>query len=150
AALRCRLPGNAATSSLRLKFDNQRGLGLYFCRTIEEVFAARLEKDMIIIEMGSVIQDLHRRFVIDQATIRSNSFVHCRREGPNPVEEGERLLARHVPLSLLVLATPPGHVVSEVSGPEHEHMSMEGLLQSIARTSCTGGRTRNSWRPWAG
>jgi len=103
----------------QMRFNNQKSLGEFFGRPVEEIFAQVMETNMMIVKLGFTVNDAHWRLVIDRAVLRNNDFARRRRKGVVEEEE-EEIAAVDKPLARLLLTSPLDKPAWEVFDPEDE------------------------------
>merc|ERR1711974_150387 len=87
------LKENETSSLEQFRFNNQKGLGAYFGRPLEESFAELVENNMTITKLGFTCNDAHWRMKIDRALLRNNDLARRRRKG-TVVEEKVEIAAK--------------------------------------------------------
>mmetsp|Transcript_56223 Transcript_56223/g.174366 ORF Transcript_56223/g.174366 Transcript_56223/m.174366 type:complete len:487 (+) Transcript_56223:2056-3516(+) len=140
------LKENKESGLEQLLLSNQRGLGDFFGRSVEQAFAEALKTtNVTILKLGLTCNDAHWRLVIDRAILRNNDLARRRRKGKS-VAVVEEIAAQDKTLSRLVITHPPEKPVYEVFDleddrataaraftAENKRLPTKEQLQSFAR-----------------
>eukprot|EP00413_Alexandrium_margalefii_P036355 CAMPEP_0204590370 /NCGR_PEP_ID=MMETSP0661-20131031/49746_1 /ASSEMBLY_ACC=CAM_ASM_000606 /TAXON_ID=109239 /ORGANISM="Alexandrium margalefi, Strain AMGDE01CS-322" /LENGTH=772 /DNA_ID=CAMNT_0051600393 /DNA_START=12 /DNA_END=2330 /DNA_ORIENTATION=- len=145
AAIAEALKENKDSGLEQVRLNNQRGLGQFFGRPVEQAFAEVLEANSTILKLGLTCNDAHWRLVIDRAILRNNDLARRRRKGKS-VAVVEEIAAQDKTLARLVLTHAPEKPVYEVFDleddrataaraftAENKRLPTKEQLQSFAR-----------------
>mmetsp|Transcript_148349 Transcript_148349/g.413260 ORF Transcript_148349/g.413260 Transcript_148349/m.413260 type:complete len:1150 (+) Transcript_148349:72-3521(+) len=108
----------------QFRFNNQKTVGDYFGRPVEQAFAELVEHNQRIVKLGFSCNDAHWRLKIDRAILRNNDLARRRRKGSTCEEQKGEVAAQDKPLARLLLTTPPEKAVWEVFDFEDERSTL--------------------------
>jgi len=114
---------NPDSSLEQLRFNNQKSLGAYFGRPVEQAFAEMLEKNVRITKIGFSCNDAHWRLMIDRAILRNTDAARRRRKG-SVLAAAEQVVAQEKPLSRLMLSGLPDKAMWEVFEDNDERAAL--------------------------
>mmetsp|Transcript_42145 Transcript_42145/g.132663 ORF Transcript_42145/g.132663 Transcript_42145/m.132663 type:complete len:304 (+) Transcript_42145:1-912(+) len=123
---------NAACAIEQLRFNNQKSLGEFFGRPVEQRFSEILETNTTIVKLGFKCQDAHWRMTIDRALLRNNDLARRRRKGdtgPAP----EEVAAQDKAVARLLLASPIETPSWEIFDPEDERATVVRVFMAENR-----------------
>jgi hypothetical protein len=100
------------------RFNNQKHIGQYFGRPVEETIGEMMEKNMRICKLGFACNDANWRLVIDRAILRNMDIARRRRKGGDGPAEEDELAPEEKPLSRVILTNAPDKKLSEVFGQD--------------------------------
>jgi len=107
------LRANPESMIEHFRLTQQKGVGNFFGRPVEEAIGQLMERNETIIKLGFECNDAHWRNIIDRALLRNNDFARRRRQ-KNSLNPEEDVVAEEKSLSRLVLREPPARGVEEV------------------------------------
>jgi len=108
---------NTGSKLEHFRVTQQKQVGTFFGRPVEEAIGLMMEKNESIIKLGFECNDAHWRNIIDRALLRNNDFARRRRKRTSLMPE-EEVVAEEKQLSRLVLRVPPPVALSSVFGED--------------------------------
>mmetsp|Transcript_94151 Transcript_94151/g.263037 ORF Transcript_94151/g.263037 Transcript_94151/m.263037 type:complete len:1162 (+) Transcript_94151:119-3604(+) len=116
------------------RFNNQKHIGRYFGRPVEETVADMMEKNQRICKLGFAVDDANSRLKIDRAILRNMDFARKRRRRGADGEEGDEVTAEEKRMSRLILRDAPARPAAEVFGDDvrlglvRKHVAEKGII----------------------
>lgn len=106
------LRDNDGTQLELFRVQQQKGVGQFFGRPVEEAMGSLMEKNNTIYKLGFECNDAHWRNEIDRALLRNNDYARRRRKRTSQIDAEVRVEER--PLSRILLLEPPANDASSV------------------------------------
>lgn len=144
-AIALALHQNSESSVEVWRFNNQKHIGQYFGRPVEQAVGEMMEKNTRITKLGFACNDANWRLMIDRAMLRNTDYARRRRKGAD-VDVAEETVAQEKRMSRIVLTSAPSRAVSEVFGEgdlrmglvrknivEHKRLPTHQALQAWAK-----------------
>jgi len=128
-----------------LRVAEQKQVGNFFGRPVEEAVGQLMEKNESITKLSFECNDPHWRNIIDRALLRNNDFARRRRKRLSDDPEDE-VPAEEKSLGRLLLRTPPSKVIKEDGDGQkvvldfvatQKRMPTTSQLQSFAKNNGT-------------
>lgn len=115
------------------RFNNQKHLGAYFGRPVEQAIAEMIEKNVRITKLGFACNDPNWRLQVDRAILRNTDFFRRKRKGSVYVIP-EAIAAQEKTMSKLELVASPEKAVWEVFDDDNVQMMLvRGFIASKRR-----------------
>jgi len=121
-----------ASALEQVRFNNQKSLGSFFGRPVEQAFAELAERSERILKLGFSCNDAHWRLTIDRALLRNNDLARRRRKC-GAAAEPEEVLPQERSLGRLALLSPPTRAAWEVFDEEDERSTLIRQLTADSR-----------------
>jgi len=116
------------------RFNNQKHIGRYFGRPVEESVADLMDSNQRICKLGFACDDANSRLKIDRAILRNVDFARRRRRRGADGEGGDEVAAEEKRMSRLILNDAPAKPAAEVFGDDgrlglvRKHIAEKGIL----------------------
>lgn len=123
-AIAVALQENDKTGLEQWRFNNQKHLGAYFGRPVEQAIAEMIDKNTRILKLGFACQDPNWRLIIDRAVLRNNDYARRRRKGSIFGLTEDEIKAEDRTLSKLTLTNFPDKAVWEVFEDDDKHLRL--------------------------
>lgn len=128
-----------------LRVAQQKQVGQFFGRPVEEAFGQLMEKNETITKLGFECNDAHWRNIIDRALLRNNDFARRRRKHMTESEEDVR--SEEKTLSRLVLRIPPSGSVRDVFKEDNAALKFVATQKRLPTTSQLQAFAKNAGTP---
>lgn len=118
------LAENSDSGLEQWRFSNQKSIGQFFGRPVEEALETLMRKNMTILKLGFTCHDAHWRNEIDKCLLRNGDFSRRKRRG-SISEEAEDIAAEKRTLAGILISVPPqGKAAWEVFANDCEKMTL--------------------------